>query len=179
MRVQFHRILVSKATNSFCRCYKYFPLFQAKSRKGKPDSVLADVKRTPSPAENLKPSQEPADKQSSSSQNAVPNRAVATPSRPRTPPPREEAFEQFREEKGKLLNDVMIKNKGQSLNVEVLSPTRVKLHLVLYMLISMITLPKHFLVSPLSFSHEVIVIIIIELFNFVAFSRISCRCSQT
>ena len=87
-------------------------LFQAKSRKGKTDSVLADIKRSPSPPENAKQGQDPADKPSNTSQNGAATRATMTSPRLRTPPPKQEAFDQFRQEKGKQLNDVMMENKG-------------------------------------------------------------------
>jgi len=84
---------------------------RTKSRKGKTDSVLADVKRSPSPAENVKQLQDQTDKPPSTNPAAAGNRAMASPTRPRTPPPKQEAFGQFRHEKGKQLNDVLVENK--------------------------------------------------------------------
>ena len=60
-----------------------------------------DSKRTPSPIDNTKllPSGDDAQ---------------VTPPGSRTPPPKEDAFEEFRKEKGKEVNDVLAENKGMS-----------------------------------------------------------------
>lgn len=70
------------------------------------------MKRSPSPGENMKQVQDQVDKQSSTGQTATANRVLTTPTRARTPPPKQEAFEQFRQEGGKQINDILLENKG-------------------------------------------------------------------
>ncbi|XP_065058635.1 kinesin-like protein KIF9 [Rhopilema esculentum] len=83
---------------------------KAKSRKGKPDSSGADTKRSPSPSENIKQTTDSQDKPSSTGHVAG-TRQMTSPTRPRTPPPKSESFEQFRNERGKELNIVFLENK--------------------------------------------------------------------
>ena len=85
--------------------------FQTKSRKGKPDSGL-DLKRTPSPIDNTKQVQSNDDTQAKPSSTGHAGQQLMSPPRARTPPPKGDAFAEFRKEKGKELNNVLAENKG-------------------------------------------------------------------
>ncbi len=51
-------------------------------------------------------------KLSTPGQNSMNNQPLATPPRPRTPPPKQEAFEQFKKERGERLHQILMENKG-------------------------------------------------------------------
>eukprot|EP00794_Sanderia_malayensis_P007005 gene7005-7790_t len=88
---------------------------KSKTRKVKPDSG-GETKRSPTPPENTKTTQQQYDDTQRKSsapavQAATANRQPTSPTRPRTPPPKGEAFEQFKTERGERLNNVLTENK--------------------------------------------------------------------
>ena len=88
---------------------------QTKSKKGKPDSSGGEHKRSPSPqlGADSKPVQQTDETQGRNSSPVQVAVTAQTPPIARTPPPKTEAFEQFKQERGNELNRVLTDNKGK------------------------------------------------------------------